>query len=363
MSQQNSISRAYPEKLVVGAPASAVPNAPTPRMDTASLASDARVFTKPKKSRKMLRRLGVLAAAIAVPRAPEPQVIRFAMPQTIPYDPAAPLFGPEDAAETLPDEEILPEDAGIEDLNAGPAARGFSITGGHTTRMRAEQCLAMAIYYEAASEGAAGHRAVAQVVMNRVAHPTYPNNVCGVVFQGSERMTGCQFSFTCDGATARRPQQSIWRQAQRAARAALGGFVDPSVGLATHYHTLEVDPYWAASLDPVAVVGFHRFYKWRGSAGRRSAFSAGYDGYERSSTSYLANARRIDVEAELPDGALAFGLDSENLPTQSASLPATAELATSAVTTADQDNSNLPSGGDVLEPYANSGTWIRQPGS
>src|ERR687897_263864 len=61
------------------------------------------------------------------------------------------------------------------------------------------ECLTQAVYYEARNQSADGQRAVAQVVLNRVRHPSYPNSVCGVVFQGSERVTGCQFTFTCDG--------------------------------------------------------------------------------------------------------------------------------------------------------------------
>ena len=66
-------------------------------------------------------------------------------------------------------------------------------------RCAAQTCLTQAIYYEAASEPDDGQRAVAQVILNRVAHSAFPNTVCGVVYQGSERVTGCQFTFTCDG--------------------------------------------------------------------------------------------------------------------------------------------------------------------
>src|SRR5438105_10605263 len=66
------------------------------------------------------------------------------------------------------------------------------------SEMRAQslECLTQAIYYEARNQSADGQRAVAQVVLNRARHPDYPSSVCGVVFQGSQRTTGCQFSFT-----------------------------------------------------------------------------------------------------------------------------------------------------------------------
>ncbi|MCX7863759.1 MAG: cell wall hydrolase, partial [Novosphingobium sp.] len=104
-------------------------------------------------------------------------------------------------------------------------ARPMVVDNSGVDRTRAEQCLAAAIYYEAASESDAGQRAVAQVVLNRVAHPAYPNSVCGVVYQGSERSTGCQFSFTCDGSLARKPSPLFWNRALTIAREALSGHV------------------------------------------------------------------------------------------------------------------------------------------
>ncbi|MFN5901342.1 MAG: cell wall hydrolase, partial [Novosphingobium sp.] len=89
------------------------------------------------------------------------------------------------------------------DERAGPIARAMRVDNSGVDRSRALQCLAAAVYYEARSESDVGQRAVAQVVLNRVAHPSYPNTVCGVVYQGSERTTGCQFSFTCDGSLAK----------------------------------------------------------------------------------------------------------------------------------------------------------------
>ena len=73
------------------------------------------------------------------------------------------------------------------------------------TRARALDCLTSAIYYEAGQESTDGQRAVAQVVLNRVRHPAFPASVCGVVYEGSTRATGCQFTFTCDGSLARAP--------------------------------------------------------------------------------------------------------------------------------------------------------------
>src|SRR5690606_7875924 len=98
--------------------------------------------------------------------------------------------------------------------------------------------------------------------------------------QGSERATGCQFSFTCDGSLARKPAKMWWDRAAAVARQSLAGAVYAPVGLATHYHTVQVHPYWAESLDHVGTIGAHRFYRWRGAAGRSLAFSDTYRGGE-----------------------------------------------------------------------------------
>ncbi len=164
---------------------------------------------------------------------------------------------------------------------ANPAARPFTLSSASAAdRLRSIDCLAAAIYYEAATEPVAGQRAVAQVVLNRVRHPAYPATVCGVVFEGSRRSTGCQFSFTCDGSLRRPPMASYWERARQVAQAALSGSVYAPVGWATHYHTNWVVPYWASSLVKSANVGTHIFYRWTGGWGRPPAFGKRYAGVE-----------------------------------------------------------------------------------
>ena len=162
-----------------------------------------------------------------------------------------------------------------------PAARPFVIKSANAAaRARALECLTSAVYYEAGQESTDGQRAVAQVVLNRVRHPAFPASVCGVVYQGSTRPTGCQFTFTCDGSLARRPMASAWRRASDVAKAALSGAVYGPAGHATHYHANYVVPYWAASLAKNAVVGAHIFYRWAGGWGRPAAFGKRYAGRE-----------------------------------------------------------------------------------
>lgn len=127
--------------------------------------------------------------------------------------------------------------------------------------MRERQCLAEAIYYEARSERVSGQLAVAEVIMNRVRSRHYPGSVCGVVYQGAERTTGCQFSFTCDGSLDSTPYGRGWDRAEKIADHVMMGFARPVTSRATHYHTTAVDPVWNDSLVRTRRIGSHIFYR------------------------------------------------------------------------------------------------------
>lgn len=213
---------------------------------------------------------------VALPPVPEPQLFKPLTPDdalaenaaipfsTAPVERAAPLVLPIGASEIV--------------------GRRSSI-----------DCLTAAIYYEAGQESDLGKRGVAQVILNRARHPAFPNTICGVVYQGSERRTGCQFTFTCDGSLARRPSRQGWDSARRIALAALSGTVEPSVGLATHYHADYVVPYWAASLAKIVKLDHHIFYRWAGGWGRRAAFSQSV-----SQEQLLADQPQLDATGEIP---------------------------------------------------------------
>jgi len=168
-------------------------------------------------------------------------------------------------------------------------------------QMRSIDCLAQAVYYEARSEGEAGERAVAQVVLNRVRHPAWPNSVCGVVYQGPMRAGGgCQFTFTCDGSLRYAPGGPEWDRARRIAAEALGGRTYDPVGLATHYHTNAVFPAWAPRLTKINVIGAHIFYRLPGLAGAPGAFGDAYAGSEplpRPAMTLIRQAAVQDVPA------------------------------------------------------------------
>lgn len=219
--------------------------------------------------------LAVLAPAILVRNAPH--IVPHRAPHAVPRRvvPKAELPPVEPVAfEALDPDDARAFNAGVP-LVAGPipAARPFRLAGDEAQRARAIDCMAAAVLYEAGDD-TLGQRSVAQVVINRARHPAFPKTICGVVFQGSERTTGCQFTFTCDGALVRhRWSDAAWVRARATASAALAGKVFAGVGYATHYHTNWVVPYWQSSLDKIATVETHLFFRWTGWWGTAAAFN------------------------------------------------------------------------------------------
>jgi hypothetical protein len=189
---------------------------------------------------------------------------------------------PPDALQTLSWDAARIVNAGVPFAEApNPPAARFILPASGEDRQQALNCLTQAVYYEAAYEPAEGQAAVAQVVLNRLRHPLYPKTVCGVVYQGSELPTGCQFTFTCDGSLGRPPVEWAWKQARYVAERALNGYVEKAVGYATHYHADYVVPYWMPSLYKVAKIGTHIFYRWPAGLGAPSMFNGRYAGGER----------------------------------------------------------------------------------
>jgi spore germination cell wall hydrolase CwlJ-like protein len=142
-----------------------------------------------------------------------------------------------------------------------PAER-LALTG--AARAKAEKCLANAVYFEARGEQVRGQIAVAQVVMNRVFSPFYPNNVCDVVYQNAHRHLACQFTFACDGIPDVVTEPEAWARAQHIARDVLDGKLwMPEVAKSTHYHAYWVHPSWVNEMKKMYKLGVHTFYRPR----------------------------------------------------------------------------------------------------
>lgn len=247
--------------------------------------------------------IAILAPLLIVLNAPRvvvtnTEIARITAPKRVVPQAELPPVEPVEIA-ALPTDQARSINAAVPFSTApNPAARPFVITGSSDSQSRAIDCLAAAAWYEAGDD-AIGQRAVAQVVINRMRHPAFPKSICGVVFQGQERRTGCQFTFTCDGAMGRTPPPAAWVRAREIARLALNGQVYGKVGHSTHYHTDWVVPYWSASLDKVARVGTHLFFRWTGWWGTPPAFRRGYAGTEP----IVARMARLSPTHAVGDGA------------------------------------------------------------
>ena len=266
----------------------------------------------------------ILLSASCVPQALGHQLAMGMTP--LPAHQAEPGAKPGFQTVSLPvaTEEPPPPEQLAEEIAVGSPARPFD-TGNASEGdfSTATECLTAAVYYEARSESEDGQRAVAQVVLNRARHPAFPKTVCGVVYQGSNRATGCQFSFTCDGSLRRGREPGAWDRARRIAEAALSGYVYEPVGLATHYHTTAIHPWWADSLKKAVTIGSHVFYRWRGEWGDPKSFQRPYVGAEafaRAAAQPLSSGVLAPVETS-------FGVAVHREATAPASAPAELALA------------------------------------
>ncbi|WP_074219519.1 cell wall hydrolase [Rhodovulum sp. ES.010] len=136
-------------------------------------------------------------------------------------------------------------------LAAQPAARGG----------KDWQCLTEALYFEARGETVRGQFAVAEVILNRVASPLYPDTVCGVINQGTGKRYQCQFTYTCDGRKEVILEPRTYDRLGKIARIMLDGAPRGLTAGATHYHTSAVNPRWARRFPRTATIGVHHFYR------------------------------------------------------------------------------------------------------
>ena len=126
------------------------------------------------------------------------------------------------------------------------------------------RCLTDAVYFEARGEPYRGQAAVAQVVLNRVHSPIYPNSICAVVYQNQSKRNACQFSFACDGIPERVTEPEAWKTAKEVAEKVLRGEIYlTEVANATHYHASYVHPDWVRQMKKMTKIGLHIFYRFK----------------------------------------------------------------------------------------------------
>ena len=166
-----------------------------------------------------------------------------------------------EAVAEVQNNQTLPPAAARADAAAKLTAWTHTFKTMFDPRTVAKSCLAQAVYFEARSESELGQLAVATVILNRAKTEHYPSSICGVVYQGAARLTGCQFSFTCDGQSNLPQIDRAWETALTVTSLALAEDKKPrSVAAATHYHADYVDPYWSKSMHRLTKIGRHIFY-------------------------------------------------------------------------------------------------------
>jgi hypothetical protein len=201
-------------------------------------------------------RLVALTDPGAVPVAPQPveevaEVVTVAavasepVPEAIPVAVAAAVITPPPAA--------APE--------AAPTLLGAAVGAAAPGAGAEWECLSEALYFEARGESLSGVVAVAEVILNRVDSPDYPNSVCGVIRQGGEGLYNCQFTYRCDGRSDVIGERAAWRAVGQVASYMLAGAPRTLTNGATHYHTQSVHPSWANRFPRTATIGYHHFYR------------------------------------------------------------------------------------------------------
>jgi len=115
-------------------------------------------------------------------------------------------------------------------------------------------CLSLNVYWDARDQSLAGQLAVAQVTMNRVHDPRWPDSVCGVVYQHK------QFTWYWDGKPDIPREEKAWNIAMLVASAAIDGSGHSDLQDVLHYHAVYSKPYWAKHMTKVKRIDDHVFY-------------------------------------------------------------------------------------------------------
>lgn len=131
-------------------------------------------------------------------------------------------------------------------MGLGEVPSGVTGIGGYSANEVA--LLARIISAESRGEPYAGQVAVGAVILNRVAHPSFPNTLAGVIYQPGA------FSCLDDGGV----NAAVADSAYRAARDAINGS-DPSGGALYYYNPAKATSQWIFSRPIITVIGQHRF--------------------------------------------------------------------------------------------------------
>ena len=146
-----------------------------------------------------------------------------------------------------------------------PSVNG--VTSNSSVEIKQVECLSEALYFEGRSESEKGQRAIAEVILNRVASKSYPSTICTVVRQakfypsGGIDLHSCQFSYYCDGKPEDYKEGEAFVRTYTLSYSIMESAATNLTHGATHYHSKTTNPYWTASLVFTTQIGDHLFYK------------------------------------------------------------------------------------------------------
>lgn len=117
-------------------------------------------------------------------------------------------------------------------------------------------CMAVTVYHESRGQPTLGQQAVASVVLRRVQVRRWGNSICSVVVEPK------QFSYMTGPTSfpAIRDMDSWYKAIAVAIRTMVDGPA-PEVAGADHYHATYVHPDWGPTMNVVARIGDHIFYR------------------------------------------------------------------------------------------------------
>ncbi len=171
--------------------------------------------------------------------------------------------------------EVLEQKAADKDgLKTAPQATPLSKTEveavdpeGKAPMDDAITCLSRTIYWEAKGGASEDMEAVASVVLNRLSHKGFPDTVCEVVKQGSEK-SPCQFSWWCDGRSDQVEEENRYTIAKEIARKALNQELPDSTNGALFFHDRSAAQDWSKTYIKTKEIGEFVFYKPKNGVAR-----------------------------------------------------------------------------------------------
>ena len=223
--------------------------APKPKEEAIKIAQA--FHPKKPKFAPVTDKLPVMVASLV--EQSQSSVTAFAPEAEVKYSPFSAVIEPEREVKIVPN------------LNKGDHAWAADPLPLNSFSDRQQACLARGIYFEARGESVKGQAAVAQVILNRVRNPSYPNTICGVVYQNKNWRNRCQFSFACDRIRDRIKSPKLYETAKQIATETTAGRIWlKEVGSSTHYHATYVNPRWNRHMKRLGRIGLHIFYRTYG---------------------------------------------------------------------------------------------------